>query len=656
MANNKLPKAFRKPLDSKQYQRRIIGKIYLKPDRDFLQQITTANDEGRIVLARELDDTERRRLKALVKQAKKNKGAVSRGKLILLLIVVGLTVAFSLIFKNVLVERNAERLLEAVFVAESDFNGLRFRPLQGSITFDQLTVADRDAPMTNLFEMGTGRFDLNLWQLASGHVVIENITVSELAFGTPRERSGALPLSQRPVRADEQEDSSLIEQIIRPDVIGLPTVINAEAFLQQNIEALETPDHVEQVVEQSESFVAESQATMQRLSDRATDTFERVDRFAGRDFRDIDDVEEARRFLEEANTVYREATALRQEIEAEYRKIETSVGQISTDTRALSSTVEADFERLVALLPDVPDSGGELIARIAEPYLRDALGNWYGRIEAARDYLGRVAQIRESEEETGVQRVGRIVTFPSVQYPTFLLEEGFFSSAGDTEIEAIVSQISSDQSINDAPTTIDFSSVSSQRSLSVGALFDTRENAPTSLAVNFTITDVPVTFSEGLDTLGFDELLADAQINANYVVSDQTSGSASILLAEVNLSGDEETTIGSLVREVLAAREVIEITVAFRIGEDGSLSLEESSTNLDEALADVARARVTEALAEAERRIRAEIESYLDPYLEEAARAVGGVVDVETSAEELYTLAQDREAAAQAAQIGRAHV
>jgi hypothetical protein len=39
----------------------------------------------------------------------------------------------------------------------------------------------------------------------------------------------------------------------------------------------------------------------------------------------------------------------------------------------------------------------------------------------------------------------------------------------------------------------------------------------------------------------------------------------------------------------------------------------------------------------------------VDPYLEEATRAVSGVVEIETLVEELLALAQDREAAAQAA-------
>ncbi|MFP4375750.1 MAG: hypothetical protein ACLFP4_01790 [Spirochaetales bacterium] len=650
MAQNKLPKLFRKPIDKKRYERRLASKIYLKPDRTFLDEITKTNDEGQIVLARELDDKERRRLSSLVKQAKKNKGAVSRGKVALLLVVVGLALAFSLIFKDMLVQRGAERLLEAVFVAESDFDGFRFRPLSGSVSFERLTVTDRDAPMTNLFEMATGRFDLNLWQLASGNVVIEDITVSALAFATPRERSGALPAARRAQAEAYEEDESLVDQLLSPEAFGLPADIDAEEFVEANLAALTTPDRVDELIEQSESFVAETRARLEQLSERATATFAEVEQFAARDFSDVDSLEEALGFVEEANRVYRDANALRQEIEGEYASIESQAGQISSNVRALPSSVEDDFDQLIALLPDVPSSGGELVASVAEPFLRDALGSWYGRIEAGYGYLQRVAAIRESEDETTSQRIGRVVTFPTVQYPTFLLQDGFFSSTGDSEIEASVSQISSDQSINNAPTTIDFSSVSPDRSISVGALFDGRDDAPTALAVNFTVTDLPVAFSEGLDSLGFNELLADAEIAANYVVSQDTSGSATVLLTKVTLEGDSaESTIGSLVREILAARDVIEITVAFRFDEDGSLSLQESTTNLDEALAEVARERVTEALAAAERRIRSELEAYLDPYLEEAARAVGGVVDVETSASELLELARDREQAAQAA-------
>jgi vacuolar-type H+-ATPase subunit H len=287
---------------------------------------------------------------------------------------------------------------------------------------------------------------------------------------------------------------------------------------------------------------------------------------------------------------------------------------------------------------------------VAEPYLRDTLGAWYGRLQGAYDYLQRVGSIRESRAEATDERVGQLVVFPTVEYPAFLLQNAYFATEGETIVEATLSDLSSDQELSNAPTTINYTSESRERYLSLGALFDARADAATQLALNFSVTDVPLAIEEGLDSLGFALFEGSAEIDASFTKAETTTGSATIEISVPSLQGGQGgNTVGLLVRDVLAARETISITVAFMVDEDGSLSLERSSTNLDDALSDVVTARVDAAIAEAREELANALEGFLNPYLEQASTALDGVVDVETDAAELLRLARDREAAALAA-------
>jgi uncharacterized protein (TIGR03545 family) len=638
------PKLFRSPLPEKKYRKRIEARIFLENDRRFLREITTVSEDGKITLSRELTDAEAKRLGTLVKQAKKNRGAVRRGKLAILLAIAASVLAFNLLFRNMIAERTAEQLLERVFEAESEITGMNFRPLAGTIAFDSLVVADRASPMTNLFELSNGRLGVDLWQAFQGSIVINDLTVSGLAFSTSREQSGALP-----------ERGTRTAPSIRPpaerfslDTLGLPETLDPQLFLEQNLELLRTPERTEAFVEQSERFVSQSRDTIAQSREQTIETFEELSQFARTDFTAV---ENPQRALE----LYNRSTSLLAETDEAVRNVQTQISELQSQTaallaegQALPAVVSEDFERLVDLIPDMRVDGPQFLRGLVEPVVRDALGNWYGRIATGYEYFQRVQALREGREPRGFQRNSTVVHYETTRYPVFLLEQAFFSSTGATELEATLQQVSSDQSINNSPTLLDYQMVRDGSTTSIGALLDLREEADVNLALTLSADSVPVVITEGIGAIGFERFTGEASIDVAYQSGSRTEGTALIEVAEPAFSSSAELSqIGRFVDEVVRQSGTVVIRVSYTIDEQGVLSLAGTSTNLDQAFAGAIQQQIDATIAEFQRELDAALQSLLEGDLQSVSAQLDRVVAIEQSAEQLLQQAAESRELAQ---------
>ena len=644
MSADKVPRPFHKPVPEDYYRHRIRDRVFLGNDRAFLDSVTT-HDDGNVVLSRDLTKNERARLTKIVRQAKKNYGAIRFGKLALLAAIVVLVVVFSLAFRNLLARRAAESALEAVFRARASVSGVVFRPFAGDFAFDSLQVANRNRPMTNLFELGRGRFSIDPLRLLAGRVIIEELTVADLAFGTPRDRSGALP-------GHPPDDENPWLDPFGLVAMHLPDPEDIEELVMQYWEQLETPDRVEEIIEESVRFVEHREEQIAELRAEGEALAERIEELAATDFGDIGAVDEALRVVEQTNTLVRDATAYTEEVRAAVDATTAEASAIADDVAALPQVMEDDYHRILEELPHIPADGRELLIGLIKPYLREHLGVWYDRILLGWDYFERVRDPRTTPSSRITGRTGRLIAYPTVEYPAFELSRAFLSTEGDRRRELTLGAISSHPILTGAPARIAYRD-EGETVFALEATVDRRPDADEPMTVSVASSGERVTVDQGLEVLEIDRLEGTTDLVLSFLrrADGSVSGTVELEMSEIEIAGTPDSgTIGELVRDVLSGPTPLHASFSYSVSPDGVIEFPQGATNLDERFAGAVRRRIEATVAPFLANVREEVDARLGGHLERLNVETGEVTEVQEAARELLSFAVDREAAAAALQ------
>ncbi len=231
----KSPSAFKRPIKEKRFEKKFLKYIEHKQDKKLFTDYFE-KQEDKYVIRNNLTKTDVKKIKDLHKWIKKNrKGAIKFVPLVFAGIVAAALIIFFTVFANPLLARATEKGLEAIFEAKSDVRGFRLRLVPLQFYMAGVTVANRDAPMTNLFEMGRVNVQLKTEAVLRGKIYIEEVSAAELRFGTERKTSGTLPArppKEKPQRERAESDA--------PPLVDLAN-FDAQALLEQEFNKLNTP-------------------------------------------------------------------------------------------------------------------------------------------------------------------------------------------------------------------------------------------------------------------------------------------------------------------------------------------------------------------------------------------------------------------------------
>ncbi len=617
----KLPKILRKEYTEKKYRKRLLSRVHTEKGRKLLAEHFAQEDDGvyrpaPAAGAPETDEARTKELARLAKEIKKNRSAVRKGRVIVVLVVLGSIVAFNLLFKNMLLERGAELGLEAAFRARAEVDNLRFSALDGSLTIDSIRVADRDAPMENLFELGPIAFRMLPVELLKGNVVIEEVSGEALQFGTPRATSGALPRFADPETADAPAGGAGIDA--------------GSGLLSGG--ALDLPDPREVVtsyINQSESLAAvevlrdEAQEARRRWETRVEELTQSAERGAaeaealrGIDPGEIDSVEEARGALETVDRARGTIRGLTEEIQAAAGAAGQDLSALQGVDSTLRSAVEADVDDLLGRLPGFEGGIEGLVMGLIQGYLEERLGALYAQGERGLAIYRRL-QSDEEREPRGIGRRGTVVSFPSATFPRFYLgiarasvgnpEEGTFG-------EGSVQYISSDPDLVPQAPRVAYGDSRHGRRLDVEAVLpavqEGNELAEVSVSVSGADTRLPGDLSQGV----FDSLSAksDTAIRLRLGRGGRGSGSIDLLLRGTNLGGEApDDPIRRALYDGIAGAESVSFAGEFAVA-DGRIVALSGSSNLAQILSDSVAALLREQRQRYEARLREELSQVLE--------------------------------------------
>ena len=627
----------KKIIKEKTFNQRYLKHIEKPGDKDWLKSQFELRDE-KYYLRDGLDKKDKKRLKRLFAVADRNsKGPIKIFPLALTGIVVGGMVIFFTVFANPLLEAAMEAGLEAAFEAKSDVNRLRLSLFKFSIAIDSITVANRDEPMTNLFEMGKMRIKLKPEAVLRGKVYIEEIRADSIQFGTPRTVSGALPSKPPKVKKEKAKSDT-------PPLVDLQN-FDAKGLLDREFDQLRAPKLYDETIQ----FYNGSKEKWQNNVDLAktkteglkasSQTFLNLN--AGSFKVDTSDKESIAKTISDINKTISDINAMVNDVQTTANDAANMVRDIENDintARKLEQNARTAITDDINHLKSYIDlSSGAAMAAL-EPSIREVLSDTaekyvdYGlraleifqkiQAEQAAKPKTEKSKTEKPKKEPKVVFKGRDVVFPTRAYPAFYL--GILAS--DFTIQPWnwafdLRDVSTDPDLTNKPVSLKLGMTEqsgNQRKIAFDGSGDFRTKATNRFTTKLTGNGFPINFAKNaaLANAGINGFNSGAAFSVNFTgrADGGISGGGDIQFSNAKLL-NPEGTIAEALDEAIREAKNIDLGIQYTHQVDAKDEFK-ITTNIADLLAAalkrIVNAYMKKAMDKIERLLRAKIEQYID--------------------------------------------
>ena len=639
---------FRTSYDPKHFEAVILRRVYVQSDRAFLKNVFVTGKDNLLSLRDGLTAEEHKRLRRLAKEIKQNRGVVAKGKLSALLLLLGGVIIFTVFFKNALAERAGEQLLAAAFGARADISAVIFRPLRGSISFSNLTVADRDRPMKNLFELGPSRLAVDTWQLVRGHLIVDDATISSIEFGSARAFSGALE-ERAKIPANAGNNVTAPPSPVLPSLqLPIPSEQEVHGFLSSQWDALSVPDHLRSVTEDArklattwEPALREAEATLQEAENAAAALRE----LRPSEINSLDDATAAYRTISDAGARVADAT---EEARTSLTALVAEANALQTEAQKTPQLLQADLSALYDRIPRFSSGGTELLSRIIEPTLTDRLGATYETI--LRMYrIGERLQSAFPDKRRSTRRMpGEDIVYPTVRLPRVLIRRASLAMEDGEKGLSITGQLTNvadRQELAGGPTTFEFSRTGPSRAVLLSGMFDRRPDKAERIQMQIETAGWPFSLRQALPALDITAISGTYSARTGFVMtaSGDAGGSIALTLSDPTVSGSyAEQSLGDLLAQTITGNGTIRAAGSYSVS-NGSLSLSNFNTNLDEAMGAVLAGRIDQLSARYRQELKSQYDSQIEPILGPYRTALERITTLRARTEQATNTADDYE-------------
>lgn len=357
---------------------------------------------------------------------------------------------------------------EAVFGAKAEVDFLDVKLSDLSIEIRGYRVADRDAPMRNLFEVGRLHGDLQIVPLLEKKIVMNEVAVEDVSLGTPRTNSGALELRADPGKAKKEKK---VKKAWIPKVemdFDLSAVLD-ESGLKRRIRELTEPDSLKSFRLVKE-FRAESDIRYNKWDGKIEELDPRAElkeaEAAVQEVRRIKSIKssgDAMAVREKIDRLNESRKALQQKLD----DIREARGELKTDMAYFAAiperaraAKEEDYHRILERI-NIKQFDGFDVGNMSKALFGPSIAQ---KVQTARTWMDRIRRFMPKKEDEKQQRKrktrGVDVAFPKEKtYPGFLIKQANLS--GETklakdrvfELSGHIKGITSNQDLFGAPTT-----------------------------------------------------------------------------------------------------------------------------------------------------------------------------------------------------------
>jgi uncharacterized protein (TIGR03545 family) len=621
----KVPGPFKKPIGEKKFEKKYAKRIEHPQDKQFLISCFELQDNDYII-KNDLTKDDVKKLKNLLKIIKSNKkGAIQLIPLAFAAAVVAVVIIFFSIFATPLLEQAMEMGLEAAFEAKSDVDNLRLSLVPLRVSIDGITVANRDKPMTNLFQMGKTNINLKTEAVLRGKIYIEEIRADTIRFGTARTVSGAIPAKPPKEKPVKQKSDA-------PPLVDLKN-FDAMALLNQEFDKLNTPKLYDEAITAYNETVTKWKGQIDNTTARVQELRTVSQPFLSLNVSSIRDIETIRSTIQNINTAVSSVQAATNDVTTIVSGLETDINNARRLESSARNSLTADIDHLKSYI----DLGSGAGFAVVEPFIRDMLSDTaeqyldYGMMalevleKVKTNFLDKPKEVKPKEEKPKKERKvafkGRDVSFPVVLYPTFYLG----TLASDFSVDMWnwafdLRNISSDPDLTNKPVTLTLGlkeeNSNLQRNVSFNGNADFRKNAKDLYNAEINGNGFPVNLGDQLSRLGINGLKGETSFSVNMTghTDNSFSSGGNVVIRQAALvspSGTIAEAIDTAIRQ--AGNINLGLQYVHKINEKDVFNINTNITDLfASALRSTAEAYAKKAIDELEKALRQKIDQYID--------------------------------------------
>ena len=458
----KLPKLFKKTFTQKQFEKNILGKLFIPEDKNYLSSLFKSagqNKKGQELLAipmdQEFEKKELSRLTTMAVEIKQNKGRVKLLPLIATLAIIAAVILAISLTKNIIARKVITSTCESIFEAKCDIDYLNISFLKSSFRMKGWQVANKKEPMKNLFSVESVTFDFDLNQLLKARFVANELSILGVDTNTDRKYSGDISAKrlakiqkkkekEAKKKAKQNEKSAFMVSLdakkdaamgtLKDSITGLFDQYNPETILKECQDQMQTPKVAKEVQEEAKALTEKYKAKPEEIKAKLETVKASSDTVMSIDVNALQSnptkIKEA---LEAVNSLKTNLDSLKNDADTVLKEVQSDIngaGGLATQLQNAISNDKGIVQTQVNKFTSINlDTGKNFITGTFDSILYQLLGKYYPYYTKAVDMLMEAKNNKkdkpkkEKKTYTVARAEGRTVYYKSDSAPKFWIKK-----------------------------------------------------------------------------------------------------------------------------------------------------------------------------------------------------------------------------------------
>ena len=478
----------------------------------------------------------------------------------------GAIAAIVVLFLDFWIKLAAQKGLEVATGAEVNISQVEhsFSPFGVQLIGVQLT--DPKAPMTNQLEAAQISANIELSPLLLRKVIIDNLAITGVQFGTPRTTEGAV------YRHSDNPDAPSVFEDLFPDKAELPSV--DEVLARSPLKTTEAIEQTQAAYEQHKDVISEQYKNLPS-QDKLAEYKQQIKALSETNYKDPAELLAAK---EKFDQLKKEIQADKQLISEFKQSINEAKQDLAPKLAQLKAAPGQDYEQLKALVAG--DAGA--ISDVTTMVFGEKAAQWAEYGLAAFDMVAPMLKNKEQQQQEALSTTGRWVSFDDTSgLPELWIKQATISlSWQQEEIISKWQDITYQHDILGKPTVFSVDSSASKlwQSLKLKGDFWLKENG-VDAQQNWQLAGLKL---DNLELINQDKLSSTllsgllSSDGAIQVKQNTLDGDGVIKLAKLNMQAQGSNKVTNIIAATL--NDLSQLTIHTDVaGEIGDLDLSFSS-------------------------------------------------------------------------------